>query len=75
MSRYEDKLHDEIEELRALARRMAVELQYVQAVCPEGHSRNSPLCASSEGLACIADAEALLGPMRDWPETKEASRG
>ena len=49
-------------------RHAARELQYIA-----DDERCDKLHQSEEGLACIALAESLLGPMRDWPEEPNAS--
>ena len=49
-------------------RHAARELQYIA-----DDERCDKLHQSEEGLACIALAEQLLGPMRDWPEEPNAS--
>ena len=58
------------ERAEALVRRCAIELSYVHSV----ENCNSGLCASSEGADCIESAEALLGPMRQWPELRGEDR-
>lgn len=55
-----------LEITEALVRRCAIELSYVASV----ENCGSGLCASSEGKECIETAEALLGPMLQWPELR-----
>lgn len=56
--------------MREALRHAARELQYIREA---GRCDQGSLHVSSEGLACIALAESLLGPMRDWPEEPNAS--
>ena len=57
-------MSDEREILTALLRRCAIELECVQLL------GRSCLCASSDGEKLVEEIEAMLGPMRLWPEVK-----
>ena len=54
----------ELDRVKALLRRCAVELTYVQAV----EHCNTGMCATPVGQECIEDAEQELGEMCHWPE-------
>ena len=55
---------EEIEARESLIRRMAIELEYIQAV----ENCESGLCATSLGKSLIEEAEKMLGEMKSWPE-------
>ena len=56
--------------LRGALRHAARELQYVLDADP---CEQREIHQSGEAVACVALAESLLGPMRDWPEEPNAS--
>ena len=58
----------ELERVKALARRCAVELSYIQGLA----SSETDLYASPVGQECIEDVEKELGEMRYWPEIANA---
>ena len=60
-----------VEVLEEALRRCAIELSYVQTLCPGG--QDHALCKSAEGNACIEEVERLLGPMKEWVRLYPAS--
>ena len=57
-------MSDEREILTALLRRCAIELRYTQL------SGWSDLGVTPDGERLVEEIEAMLGPMRLWPEVK-----